>query len=86
MITHSGPTETMESKIPLAKGQTWRSPKTHWHISYLDAGTVLVEGPRGFVRISVDGGKTWSDLRTSMTFAGFHAWIRKTGATLDATR
>lgn len=68
----------------LAAGQTWRSPKAHWRIRCFNGQSVLIYGPRGCIRTSRDGGETWSELGTTMTTSGFLAWIRKTGAVLDA--
>ena len=77
MSEHSKPRTTV------LRGDIWRSPRTWWRIGYADAGTVHIEGPRGSIRTSTDGGTTWSGLFTTMTAAGFQAWIRKSHAVLD---
>ena len=69
----------------LNPGQIWRSSRVEWmwwRIVMLDAGKVVVEGPRGCIRSSLDGGKTWSELGTFMTRSGFAAWVKKHDAVL----
>lgn len=76
----------LETTIELAIGQVWRSSKTWWRLIAfhgIASGGLLIDGPHGSVRMSRDGGKTWSDSpSTVMTVPGFLAWIRKTGAVL----
>lgn len=64
-------------------GDVWRSSKTWWRVLHKTEGVVYLEGPRGSVRSSRDGGETWSELFKTMTMDGFLSWIRKTGALRD---
>lgn len=84
MKAREGCLEGANEMLPeIRKGGIWRSAKTWWRVVFAEQGRVGLEGPRGCVRSSLDGGKTWSEPFTTMTADGFRAWIRKSNAMSD---